>query len=108
MISSALAKRTPRLRDLIDKGFDVGLPYNGTAPDLGAYEFGNITKVFPRKDFPFTERHNESQSGLCLFDALGRYKTLPKSFPTRTPMTITIMRTTTGAFKSRLTSNYRN
>lgn len=24
---------------LIDKGVDVGLPYNGSAPDLGAYEF---------------------------------------------------------------------
>jgi len=24
---------------LIDKGVDVGLPYNGAAPDLGAYEF---------------------------------------------------------------------
>jgi hypothetical protein len=24
---------------LIDKGVDVGLPFNGTAPDLGAYEF---------------------------------------------------------------------
>jgi MYXO-CTERM domain-containing protein len=26
--------------DLIDKGKDVGLPFNGTAPDLGAFEFG--------------------------------------------------------------------
>jgi hypothetical protein len=25
--------------DLIDKGIDVGLPYNGSAPDLGAFEF---------------------------------------------------------------------
>jgi hypothetical protein len=25
--------------DLIDKGINVGLPYSGTAPDLGAYEF---------------------------------------------------------------------
>jgi hypothetical protein len=25
--------------DLIDKGVDVGLPYNGSAPDLGAFEF---------------------------------------------------------------------
>ncbi|MGB8705885.1 MAG: hypothetical protein WCD31_12730, partial [Gillisia sp.] len=24
--------------DLIDKGVDVGLPYNGAAPDLGAFE----------------------------------------------------------------------
>lgn len=26
--------------DLIDKGQDVGLPFNGSAPDLGAFEFG--------------------------------------------------------------------
>jgi hypothetical protein len=25
--------------DLIDKGVDVGLPFNGSAPDLGAYEY---------------------------------------------------------------------
>jgi hypothetical protein len=25
--------------DLIDKGVDVGIPYNGAAPDLGAYEY---------------------------------------------------------------------
>jgi hypothetical protein len=25
--------------DLIDKGVDVGLPYTGSAPDLGAFEF---------------------------------------------------------------------
>jgi hypothetical protein len=26
--------------DLIEKGIDVGIPYSGSAPDLGAYEFG--------------------------------------------------------------------
>ena len=25
--------------DLIDKGINVGLPYNGAAPDLGAFEY---------------------------------------------------------------------
>jgi len=25
---------------MIDKGTDVGLPFTGAAPDLGAYEFG--------------------------------------------------------------------
>ena len=25
--------------DLIDKGIDVGLPFNGSAPDLGAFEY---------------------------------------------------------------------
>jgi MYXO-CTERM domain-containing protein len=28
---------------MIDKGKDVGLPYVGAAPDLGAYEFGAVT-----------------------------------------------------------------
>lgn len=27
--------------DLIDKGVDVGLPFNGAAPDLGAFEYNN-------------------------------------------------------------------
>jgi uncharacterized protein YjdB len=27
--------------DLIDKGVDIGLPFNGIAPDIGAFEFGN-------------------------------------------------------------------
>ncbi len=27
--------------DLIDKGVDVGLPYSGSAPDLGAYEYAS-------------------------------------------------------------------
>jgi hypothetical protein len=25
--------------DLIDKGVDVGLPFNGSAPDLGVFEY---------------------------------------------------------------------
>jgi len=35
--------------DLIDKGVSVGLPFNGTAPDLGAYEanYGPITPTSP-------------------------------------------------------------
>ena len=28
---------------MIDKGTDVGLPFVGTAPDLGAYEYGAAT-----------------------------------------------------------------
>jgi hypothetical protein len=28
---------------MIDKGTDVGLPYTGKAPDLGAYEYGAVT-----------------------------------------------------------------
>lgn len=28
--------------DLIDRGTNVGLPYNGSAPDIGAFESGNV------------------------------------------------------------------
>ena len=31
--------------DLIDSGTDLGLPYSGSAPDLGAFEFGEILPV---------------------------------------------------------------
>ena len=34
--------------DLIDAGTDVGLPYNGNAPDLGAFEYGTyIPPIIP-------------------------------------------------------------
>jgi MYXO-CTERM domain-containing protein len=33
--------------DLIDRGEDVGLPFTGSAPDLGAYEFGEEPPVEP-------------------------------------------------------------
>jgi hypothetical protein len=31
--------------DLINKGVEVGLPYNGSAPDMGAFETGNTEPV---------------------------------------------------------------
>ncbi len=31
--------------DLIDAGVDIGLPYNGTAPDIGAFEYGTINSA---------------------------------------------------------------
>jgi hypothetical protein len=33
--------------DMINVGVNVGLPYNGAAPDLGAYEFGGSNPVLP-------------------------------------------------------------
>ena len=38
---------------MIDKGTDVGLPYTGAAPDLGAYEYGAATQAIthPRTAF---------------------------------------------------------
>jgi hypothetical protein len=32
--------------DLIDGGTDVGLPYHGSAPDLGYFEYGGCTTPF--------------------------------------------------------------
>jgi len=36
---------------MIDKGTDVGLPYTGSAPDLGAYEYGAVTQARPQTAF---------------------------------------------------------
>ncbi|MDP3581270.1 MAG: T9SS type A sorting domain-containing protein, partial [Ignavibacteria bacterium] len=37
---------------LIDGGVDVGLPYTGKAPDLGAYEYGLETSIIEDKALP--------------------------------------------------------
>jgi hypothetical protein len=34
----------------IDAGMTVGLPYNGTAPDMGAFEFGQTGNISPPKN----------------------------------------------------------
>ena len=39
---------------LIDKGVDVGIPYKGAAPDLGAYEFGMDMPAVPKSVFVIT------------------------------------------------------
>jgi Right handed beta helix region len=41
--------------DLIDQGVDVGLPFAGTAPDLGAFEFGRATLSNAVRKLPTTE-----------------------------------------------------
>jgi hypothetical protein len=33
--------------DLIDAGIDIGLPFNGSAPDLGAFEFAGVNNHSP-------------------------------------------------------------
>jgi hypothetical protein len=38
--------------DIIDKGVDVGLGYNGGAPDLGAFEYGTYVPPPPPPDVP--------------------------------------------------------
>jgi len=42
--------RLVRGSDLIDKGVDVGLPYSGSAPDLGAFEYAASTAVDPSEE----------------------------------------------------------
>ena len=34
---------------LIDAGIDVGLPFAGASPDLGAFETGLVTGIFPKE-----------------------------------------------------------
>ncbi|MBN1308034.1 MAG: right-handed parallel beta-helix repeat-containing protein [Chitinispirillaceae bacterium] len=62
---------------LIDKGIDVGLPFSGNAPDLGAYEFGATTTATARS-FPVgpaaaaISLRADGISVLRIFDLAGR------------------------------------
>jgi hypothetical protein len=40
---------------LIDKGTNVGLPFTGAAPDLGAFEYGAITQEVARPQTAFSK-----------------------------------------------------
>ncbi|MBN1577273.1 MAG: right-handed parallel beta-helix repeat-containing protein [Chitinispirillaceae bacterium] len=62
---------------LIDKGTDVGLPFTGEAPDLGAYEFGMTTAALQQPFSPRPVAGATLQQGLRiptpqLFDLAGR------------------------------------
>ena len=46
--------------DLINKGVYVGINYNGTAPDLGAYEFGSVVVPVTLLDFSASEKAGKS------------------------------------------------
>lgn len=48
-VSSDGFLRLPSDSQAIDSGVDVGLPYNGAAPDLGAFEFGGDTSPAPTR-----------------------------------------------------------
>ena len=53
----------------IDKGEDVGFPFTGTAPDLGAFEYGvQTTFIAKRRAQPAKVKGSAS-----VFDAQGRY-----------------------------------
>jgi hypothetical protein len=60
---------------MIDKGTNVGLPYNGVSPDLGAYEFGGVTAITPRAVSPVCNMVTASGNVLQdiqIFDVAGR------------------------------------
>ena len=95
--------------DLIDKGVDVGLPFTGIAPDLGAYEFGNVTKIVYQSVNPLMPLQPiENRYSAGIFDVLGRNVVPSNAVSSRHPMAIMIMQTTSGDYKSRLTNNNMN
>lgn len=55
--------------DLLDAGYDVGIPYYGPAPDIGAFEYGVIDPppLIPSGDGPFSK----SRLGIHLKDSDG-------------------------------------
>lgn len=58
--------------DLIDKGVEVGLPFNGNAPDLGAYEYGSsITIPSPTPTMISPTPTNTSMPGFVYGDLNG-------------------------------------
>ena len=62
----------------IDKGEDVGLPFEGSAPDLGAFEYGSqVTSIAARPN-----RSTEMPGSAAVFDLQGRHlgtlQTMPK------------------------------
>ena len=56
--------------DLIDKGVNVGLPYQGAAPDLGAFEGSAVVPLFT----DVTASMKIAQSGLVLDRASGKIR----------------------------------
>jgi hypothetical protein len=48
--------------DLIDKGIAVGLPYSGSAPDLGCYEYGNDIHYPPTVSTPNNMNQNVTEN----------------------------------------------
>ena len=62
----------------INKGEDVGLPFEGSAPDLGAFEYGSqVTSIAARPN-----RSTEMPGSAAVFDLQGRHlgtlQTMPK------------------------------
>jgi hypothetical protein len=67
---------------LIDKGININLPYNGTAPDMGGFEYGTSTNV---KTLHQSSRMGNSHRVLRLqsdgYDLSGRFQSLAKPTP---------------------------
>jgi hypothetical protein len=57
----------PALRSsLIDAGLNVGLPYTGSAPDIGAYEFGETDNVSPGVNIFFPANNASFTTGTAI------------------------------------------
>lgn len=59
--------------DCINKGVNVGLPYSGTAPDLGAFEY-NAVAILPNQDFKNKikkETAQDPKATPCFYDLKG-------------------------------------
>jgi hypothetical protein len=57
--------------DLIDKGVNVNLPYSGSAPDLGAFESGEV-EVAPQRIGLTPARTSNAYPRIMVFDLRGR------------------------------------
>lgn len=86
------AKLAPN-SDLIDKGVDIGIPFTGSAPDLGAYEYGIQLPAVPDGVFVLgntTGVENISESGAPA--TFGILKNYPNPFNPATSLQFTVTR----------------
>jgi hypothetical protein len=89
--------------DLIDKGVDVGLLFNGNAPDLGAYEFTGAASIGAQRDFSFSPVNRIGSPSIgFMVNVMGRSLFPSRSSVVRNPMGIVIVQTIHGGYTSRL------
>lgn len=93
---------------MIDKGSDLGYPFTGTAPDLGAYEFGVTTEInafehFTEERYFFDSKTKVSNYGIQYFDLTGR-----RIFPDNMNKTLSIIIGSKHGSASRIMLNNHN
>jgi hypothetical protein len=68
--------RPAKTGKLIDKGIDIGLPYSGAAPDLGAYEYQDISGIaVGSRNLSLRSTKHKSFGKAILYDLSGRQLT---------------------------------